>query len=175
MILLLRLDTSTPAPLDLCLLEDAFDLFEDNTFCPKERNALSKFFKLSEGETWINNSNWDKQYITHCDWHGIDCNENDSFINISLSNNDMAGCIDPSINKLKQLVRIDLSGNDIGGQIPSEFGQLTALSYIRLNHNALSGSIPSNMIQLRNISKLFLQGNKLSGNVTVEKAMCLHR
>ena len=147
-ILLHRFSPGVAAPLDLCLLESSFDLFEDKRFCNKDRNALFQFYKLSKGESWLNNAKWGDQYTPHCGWHGVDCTDTDSVTGIALPNNGVSGRIDPSIGKLKDLHTINLSGNNIEGRIPSEFGQMSTLTDMKLNHNALSGAVPRDMKKL---------------------------
>ena len=66
---------SETAPLSLCILHSVenFDLVNDTTLCPIERNALSEFYDSAKGAEWTNGSLWQHEYETHCNWKGVTC------------------------------------------------------------------------------------------------------
>eukprot|EP00957_Ditylum_brightwellii_P157887 12018168-Ditylum_brightwellii.AAC.1 len=65
------------APLSLCSNVPGFDLFEDKTWCPPERNFLKEFYTDAKGQEWTNATGWIDEFNNHCEWHGVECNEED--------------------------------------------------------------------------------------------------
>ena len=101
-----------PSPLELCFHPMYFDLQNDTSKCPIERNALKDFYDSSKGGEWTDSTNWTNSYMSHCNWHGIKCNEGTT-INIMLPNNGLTGTLSKSIANLSSLKVLDLSDNDI--------------------------------------------------------------
>ena len=101
--------SANPAPLDLCL-SDKFDSAKG--LCPAERTALSAFFIAAKGAEWTTNTNWFSQYDSHCNWYGVECNE-DGVVKLDLRNNGLSGTLSKSISELGSLLFLDLSDNDI--------------------------------------------------------------
>ena len=101
-----------PAPLKLCF-ESGFDLRDDTTFCPRERNALKEFYEAAKGTEWSQNENWTDPYIGHCDWYGVGCNEGNNTIKLELKGNGLSGKLTHEISNLTSLEVLDLNNNDI--------------------------------------------------------------
>jgi hypothetical protein len=107
---------SIPAPLSLCLELEVkeFDLKNDTTLCPIERNALSYFYDSAKGAEWTDGSLWLDEYASYCDWKGVTCNKNKNHvIELNLSNNGLSGRLSASIGNLTFIEVLDLSDNDI--------------------------------------------------------------
>ena len=102
-----------PAPLELCFHPNFFDLTNDTIFCPIERNALKEFYDSSKGGEWTVSTNWTDSYMSHCYWHGIECNEGTNTVNITLPTNGLSGTLSKSISNLTLLEVLDLSDNDL--------------------------------------------------------------
>ncbi len=91
-----------------------FDLVDDVTFCPIERNALSDFYYLVKGAEWTNVTNWLDEYESYCDWHGVTCDDDTKNVKeLVLSNNGLSGRLSESIGNLSSINKLDLSDNDI--------------------------------------------------------------
>jgi Leucine-rich repeat (LRR) protein len=111
-----------------------------------------------------------------------------SLIALSLSNNQLIGCIPSQISKLSGLNFLDLSPNLLSGTIPSSlfsmpslhlfflhnnllYGQISSflynsLQYIDFSHNNLYGQIPPSAFKNENSGVLMLSSNdKLTGNI----------
>ena len=104
------------APLELCFHPNYFDLQNNTSKCPAERNALKVFYDSSKGGEWTESTNWMHPYISHCQWHGVKCNEDtneDITIKLELPNNGLSGTLSKSISSLSSLQALDLSDNDI--------------------------------------------------------------
>ena len=108
--------SSTTAPLSLCLesLVREFDLIENVTFCPLERYALVDFYDAAKGAEWTDRSNWIDEYVNHCDWRGVTCdNITNHVTKLSLRNNGLSGKLSESIGNLSSIEVLDLSDNDM--------------------------------------------------------------
>ena len=76
----------------------------------------------------------------------------------------MAGCLPPSIGKLKQLRMIELATMPgLKGIIPSELCSITSLKRLCICRCNLSGPIPYEIGDLVELEELQLFGNQLSG------------
>jgi Leucine-rich repeat (LRR) protein len=109
-------NSSASAPLSLCTLlsVEEFDLADDVTLCPPERNALSDFYDSAKGAEWTDRSNWTHEYASYCDWKGVTCDNDMKHVkNLSLSNNGLSGRLSESIGNLTFIEVLDLSDNDI--------------------------------------------------------------
>lgn len=105
----------TPAPLSLCFVSQ-FDLKDNTSMCPTERNALKVFYESAKGDEWTVTDNWVDEFIHQCAWYGILCSEDEAdrkVVNMTLVNNGLSGKLSASIANLSSLVVLDLSDNDI--------------------------------------------------------------
>jgi len=155
---------TNPAPLDLCLL-DKFDSRGDVSLCPPERNALSEFYSGAKGQEWTESWNWMDQYMSHCKWFGVGCNEMQETTQLRLRSNGLSGTLSDSIAELKSLLVLDLSDNDIKGSIPYAIGDLRRLTYLRLSYNAFAGKMPSRFQELSQLALIQLNSNRLTGEI----------
>ena len=92
---------------------DKFDSRGDVSLCPPERNALSEFYSGAKGQEWTESWNWMEQYMNHCEWFGVTCNEMEETTQLRLRSNGLSGTLSDSIAGLKSLLVLDLSDNDI--------------------------------------------------------------
>ncbi len=108
-------NSSQTAPLSLCLREVGhFDLKTDATLCPPQRNALSDFYDSAQDGEWTDSTNWQDEYASHCDWHGVTCDDDTKQVTkLDLSNNGLSGRLSESIGDLTSIEVLDLSDNDI--------------------------------------------------------------
>ena len=107
-----KICSHTPAPLELCFFP-GFDLNDDDSFCPLERNALKMFYDSAKGNEWTNSSHWTDPYKSHCSWHGVYCNGSNSTIKLELRNNGLSGTLSSSIANLSLIEYLNLADNDI--------------------------------------------------------------
>ena len=103
----------TPAPLSLCLAE-GYSQAKNTDACPPERNTLREIYLSAKGTEWTENENWMDEHISHCTWHGVECDPtNTSVLKLDLHNNGLSGKLSPKIKDLHSLQVLDLSDNDI--------------------------------------------------------------
>ena len=89
-----------------------FDLANDATLCPPERNALSDFYDVAKGVEWTNGTNWRDEYASYCEWKGVTC-DGTHVTKLNLTNNGLSGRMSESIGNLTFIKELDLSDNDI--------------------------------------------------------------
>lgn len=128
-----------------------------------EREALIAFYKATNGDNWINNTNWcsDKPIS---EWYGI--TRVGSLYSLELGNNNLTGILPKEIGKLITFTHLTLWDNQLSGEIPKEIGELINLRGLYLNNNKLSGKIPDEIWTLPSLAFLHLSGNKLSGEIS---------
>ena len=96
-------NSAVTAPLSLCILRsgEVFDLANDTTLCPIERNALSDLYDSTKGAEWTERTNWQDEYQSYCDWMGVTCNSNtNQLTKLELRNNGLSGKLSASIGNL---------------------------------------------------------------------------
>ena len=139
------------APLSICHDRPGFDLGSNPQFCPPERNALYSIFLSAKGQEWTNSSGWGDQFLHHCKWFGVHCdNETKEIVALNLTNNGLSGLLNESIGHILSLRVLDLNDNDIKGSIPKEIRDLSNLTSLRLSYNAFTGSVP-HLVHLMNL------------------------
>ncbi|KAE8661209.1 Leucine-rich repeat receptor-like tyrosine-protein kinase PXC3 [Hibiscus syriacus] len=131
-------------------------------------------------------SGWGDNTTDYCNWEGIHCGLNHSFVErLDLSRRMLKGNV-TLISNLKALKHLDLSYNNFNGPIPSAFGNLSELEYldlswkreihqefkvlgkledIQVSSNRLSGSIPHWVGQLTNLKVFTAYENHLGGEI----------
>lgn len=99
--------------MSLCFVQ-GFDLKNDSKKCPKERNALKEFHDAAKGREWTDDGNWSLNYVHHCDWLGVECDDTKSTVlKLVLPHNGLSGKLSSSIGDLGSLEKLDLGDNDI--------------------------------------------------------------
>ncbi|KHF97470.1 hypothetical protein F383_36821 [Gossypium arboreum] len=111
---------------------------------------------------------WGDNSTDYCNWEGIHCGFNHSFVErLDLSRRMLRGNV-TLISNLIALKHLDLSYNNFNGPIPSAFGNLSQLQYLDLSLNKFEGSIPLELASLRNLRSLNLSNNLLVGEIPQE-------
>jgi hypothetical protein len=138
-----------------------------------ERSALIALYNATNGDSWINRTNWKgvnpepdgfSQIGTEGTWYGITV-VSDHVTQIILLYNNLVGSIPSELGNLSGLTNLTLRRNVLSGSIPGELGNLTGLQYLYLNSNQLSGAIPGELGNLTQLKVLFLHTNYLEGPI----------
>ena len=104
--------SDNPAPLMLCFALK-FDLVNNTDMCPTGRNTLKTIFDSNKGSDWTNSSHWLDPHESHCNWHGVECNDLKNITEHNLTNNGLAGTLGKKIIGPSFLEVLDLSDNDL--------------------------------------------------------------
>jgi len=138
-----------------------------------ERNALIDLYNSTDGDNWIDNTNWRNpgdptQFNdpgTENTWFGVTVNgDNTHVIELELHNNGLLGTIPMQLNNLTYLTILDLRYNQLSGTIPS-LSTLNQLEWLRLGSNNLTGDIPTWLNSLTTLYHIDLGWNQLSGTI----------
>ena len=166
------------APLSLCVLSsvEVFDLANDTSLCPPERNALNDIYDSAKGAEWTDRTNWlgGDEYTSYCDWKGVTCNEKSRVTELNLANNGLSGRLSESIGDLTFIEVLDLSDNDIKVMtISAQFAIYCRRFRCQLSHPKQrcasrtqldsQGSIPTQIGNLTNLTYLRLSYNAFTG------------
>lgn len=130
-----------------------------------ERAALIEFYHSTNGDNWVNNTNWCSDKPVG-EWYGVRTDGQGRVIDLSMMNNCLSGVIPESICNLQYLESIFFSwGNNLTGEIPGSICNLKNLRGIFLADNNLTGSIPENIGNLSNLRQIDLSHNNLTGSI----------
>jgi len=145
--------------------------------------ALLKIYQTTNGNSWINNLNWNGEdpnnfalITTDTTGNVLKLELNDNRLTgylpdlsgliatnqLILHSNRLAGSV-PDLSELTNLIQVNLRNNKFSGSIP-DFSNLAKLEKLSLYHNQLCGQIPD-FTGLDNLRELDLSHNQLSGPV----------
>lgn len=102
-----------------------------------------------------------------CDWFGVVCDANRSFVySLRLPGVGLVGPIPPNtIGRLSGLRILSLRANRLSGEIPSDFSNLTFLRSLYLQNNEFSGEFPPSLTQATRLARLDLSSNNFTGPI----------
>ncbi|KAI9192220.1 hypothetical protein LWI28_019721 [Acer negundo] len=105
--------------------------------------------------------------VSACDWVGVGCDPNRSFVyTLRLPGVGLVGPVPPNtLGKLSQLRVLSLRSNRLSGQIPSDFSNLTLLRSLYLQDNEFSGGFPASVTRMTRLTRLDLSTNKFTGAI----------
>eukprot|EP00814_Leptocylindrus_danicus_P010077 CAMPEP_0116013680 /NCGR_PEP_ID=MMETSP0321-20121206/5861_1 /TAXON_ID=163516 /ORGANISM="Leptocylindrus danicus var. danicus, Strain B650" /LENGTH=693 /DNA_ID=CAMNT_0003483257 /DNA_START=120 /DNA_END=2198 /DNA_ORIENTATION=+ len=157
-----------------------------------ERDVLNIFYESTNGDTWNNNNNWYKDNTEICDWHGVECDDEDYVVKVSLPANNVSGHVPHEFWWLPRIEELNLSNNNVqfkfGGM---QIGESKTIRRLNLSNNALtdldgieqlhhtieeldfslnaySGTIPDRIWELTSLTKLYLDRNEFTGTLPPE-------
>lgn len=125
-----------------------------------ERQALIDLYNATDGDNWINNTNWcsDKPVS---EWFGVYCTYNGCVSSISLSNNNLRGALPSTIGTFSYLDGLYLYNNDIYS-VPKEIGLLKKLYYLHLMTDEIE--VSDNSFDFPSLTHLMLSIKNIKTN-----------
>lgn len=132
-----------------------------------ERDALIALFNSTNGDNWVDNTNWNSSELVG-NWQGIRTTNIGGVGHVSeinLGGNNLTGTMPTEIGNFPELTYLGLWGNLITGNIPPEIGNLGNLKTLDITPNTFSGSIPDEIGNLVNLEVLWLNQNGLTGTI----------
>jgi len=174
---------------DICQDCDESNRYMGMTSCESsvnERQILTRFYQATGGADWYESSAWVSSE-DKCEWHGIECNERNEVISITLQSNNLVGVPPGSIFDLPMLELIDLSSNPLtnfkfdkiknaakllslrldstGLGSLDGIDKAPALTSLGLRFNGMEGKFPIEIGTMSSLRYIYMSGNKLTGNL----------
>ena len=138
----------------------------------RERESLNEIFSATNGQTWINRTNWNSS-LPHCNcWYGISCHDKDPYKGLvkEIFNNvnNMTGFLPKAIWSLKALEIIYLSRNHLKGNLEHLLvPNVPMLSQLDLASNSFYGIVPWNVLATwPKLKKIQLCNNDIHGSIS---------
>jgi len=128
-------------------------------------DALYAFYMSTNGDGWEDSNKWLDNTCNVCEWHGIQCDNNDRVQVVFMNYNNLTGQLPPQLGDLEFLERLTLGFSEIGGTIPPQLSNLTRLKILELKFTKISGQIPPELGELSNLESLDFTENELSGGI----------
>ncbi|XVF75789.1 hypothetical protein PTKIN_Ptkin13bG0215200 [Pterospermum kingtungense] len=108
----------------------------------------------------------DNNSTEYCNWEGVHCGLNHSFVErLDLSRRMLRGEIPQEFEGLEKLQDFQVSGNRLSGSIPRWLGHLTNLRVFTAYENQFGGKIPDNLGSGSELKLLNLHSNRLDGPI----------
>ncbi|GKV00761.1 hypothetical protein SLEP1_g13398 [Rubroshorea leprosula] len=129
----------------------------------QDKQALLAFIRQTPH---ANRLQWNES-VSACDWMGVQCDGNRSFVfTLRLPGVGLVGPIPPNtLGQLGQLRVLSLRSNRLSGQIPADFSNMTLLRSLYLQDNKFTGEFPDSVTRLTRLNRLDLSSNNFSGSI----------
>ncbi len=163
-------DISVQTFIDNVEIGNSYIEIYDSNNASEDYFALLDLYDSTNGDNWINSTNWKLGDPCTNNWFGVLCDPNDlHVIKIQMPTNNLSGNLPENIDSFENLTHLYLHNNKIGGNIPSQIGYMGNLIELSLGYNNLTGSIPPSIGNLEtNLTHLSLHNNKLIGSIPIE-------
>ncbi|KAB2076829.1 hypothetical protein ES319_A06G065800v1 [Gossypium barbadense] len=129
----------------------------------EDKQALLAFLSQTKHE---NRVQWNSS-TSACDWVGVECDANRSFVyTLRLPGVGLIGSIPPNtVGRLNQLRVLSLRANRLFGPIPADFSNLTLLRSLYLQDNEFTGPFPPSLTRLTRLIRLDISSNNFTGPI----------
>ncbi|MBA0597480.1 hypothetical protein Gorai_007284, partial [Gossypium raimondii] len=129
----------------------------------EDKQALLAFLSQTKHE---NRVQWNSS-TSACDWVGVECDANRSFVyTLRLPGVGLVGSIPPNtVGRLNQLRVLSLRANRLSGPIPADFSNLTLLRSLYLQYNEFTGPFPPSLTRLTRLIRLDISSNNFTGPI----------
>jgi hypothetical protein len=140
---------------------------EDRADVLTERYALAAIYDQLGGESWSENSKW-MSTSSHCEWHGVACDNESTVTALQLGGNQLSGLIPTELGLLSGLVTLDMDTNQLSKTLVTELAELESLEHLMLGNNALTGQLPAAFGNMVNLVTLQLDDNEFKKEIPTE-------
>lgn len=97
-----------------------------------ERDALIDLYNATNGDSWVNNTNWNTE-LPVSSWHGVTV-VNNLITGVSLAYNNLEGYLPNSLTNLSVVESLFLTGNKLEGNLP-DFSVIINLQSLSIHAN----------------------------------------
>lgn len=142
--------------------ESAFALASS---CP-DYDVLMSFYNSTQGPDWFRRHNWGISpdcCDTNTGWYGLDCDQSNNVVMITLPDNNLVGSFPLILTKLPRLRVLNLALNKLSGDLPPSIALWIELEALTLFNNSLTGALPPCFEAFPRLQTLELFSNKFSG------------
>ncbi len=122
--------------------------------------TLLQLYQTTNGESWVNNANWDGENPNN--FALVTTDNTGNVLELTLNDNRLTGYL-PDLSKLTDITKLTLHSNRLAGDVP-DLSNLINLTNVNLRNNKFSGSIPD-FSGLAKLEKLSLYHNQLCGQI----------
>ena len=127
----------------------------------KERAALEAFYKVNNGDNWINNTGWCTDAPLR-EWTGITMTPDGMHVQaIELWNIEVQGYIPDEIADLTELESLSINNQYYSTDawpLPEAIGSLEKLKFLQFQCYTLGGTLPESLFNLKNLEVLRIRG-----------------
>ena len=126
---------------------------------------MEQFYNATGGQNWASSTGWLSD-PNHCNWIGIECNDQGDVTAIELRNNSIAGEFPAApLSALHKLEQLDLAYNGLSGTLadPPILRKLMQLAKVDLSQNKLDGDVDVHFAPA--LESLILSDNNFSAFV----------
>ncbi len=131
-----------------------------------ERAILTEFYESTNGENWINHTNWLKEGVPLSEWHGVVMDGN-HVIELHLNKNNLKGEIPEVIKNLAKLIVLNCADNGLT-KLP-DLTSLNDLTNVDCRNNYL---VFDSFYENKNLAGFLFYPQKKYGNY-VEEVICI--
>ncbi|CAB9503249.1 STYKc [Seminavis robusta] len=135
-----------------------------------QRFNLVVFYRTANGGNWFHNDNWLSYDVSECQWFSSApseepiCDEDDNFITLNLTSNNLSGTFTLTNTFIPSLVIFDVSNNDLDGRVPTAVSSPN-LEVLAVSDNRFEGQLVGDGVfaafKLRVIK---IDGNQIVGS-----------
>ena len=144
---------------------DRKPISEENT--KRQNQALTGFYRVTNGDNWIKNTNWLNFDVPLDDWHGVTTDSRGHVTEIRLEKNNLVGNFPTDLGRFKELEVLCLDHNKLTGHIlESVLNNFEQLEVLSLRNNNLDGEVPFRVFTLMlKLREVWLGENQLTGEI----------
>jgi hypothetical protein len=132
----------------------------------QERHILETLYQATGGSEWIHAERWGNPNVPYCMYEGIDCNEDNQIVNITLTGMNLKGTIPGKLGRLAHMRNLRLDHNRLTGIIPPDL-RFPPLDTLELGNNNLVGPVPPLLCEKEGVN-----GNGEHGIFSCDVILC---
>lgn len=130
----------------------------------REKQALVDLYSQCGGPMWKKKGKWLTDRPVG-EWYGVITNNDGLVTQISLTDNNLTGCLPQSIGDFRDIREVHLWRNQLTGCLPDSIGNWTRVEDISVSSNKLTGYLPESIGNWKRIRNVVLLRNNFTGSL----------